>query len=70
MLAKDDVQDKVRDIVLGLHGFVSREREAASHDETDFTKVSFLNSIIMPDPAVDGESSDDDDEEDEEDAED
>ncbi|KAG8423650.1 hypothetical protein J3458_000526 [Metarhizium acridum] len=49
MLAKDTAQQKIKEIMRGLSGF-----------------VSFLNSIIMPDPAIDGDDSSDDDEEEEE----
>ncbi|KAK2594058.1 hypothetical protein QQS21_008243 [Conoideocrella luteorostrata] len=49
VLAKDDAQEKLSEIVRALSGF-----------------VSFLNGIIMPDPALDGDDSSDSDEEDEE----
>ncbi|KAG5947330.1 hypothetical protein E4U53_006428 [Claviceps sorghi] len=40
VLTKDDVQERLAELIRGLHGF-----------------VTFLNSIIMPDPALDDDES-------------
>ncbi|QPG94368.1 hypothetical protein C2857_005786 [Epichloe festucae Fl1] len=49
LVTKDDVQEKLAEMIRGLSGF-----------------VSFLNGIIMPDPALDGDDNSDEEEEEEE----
>lgn len=66
VLCKDDTQQKLAEYLGAMEVFVRLYCRLVWGDILTILQITFINSVIMPDPGLGQDSSSDDDDEDEE----
>lgn len=67
ILCKDNAQEKLGEYFRALEKYVSNNAsQTLFREETNRLQVTFVNSIVMPDPGLDDSDSDDDEDDEDE----